>query len=274
MVTAQTGRRRALVTGASSGIGAAFAQRLGKEGFDLVVVARRRRRLETLAERLTRDAGVEVEVIAADLTDSDDVRRLEATIGEDAALELLVNNAGFGGYMPFLELDPDIAEALIRVHVLALTRLTRAALPAMLERGRGAVINVASLLGFTGSMPPQPLPHRATYASAKAYMITFTQALAHELDGTGVRLQVLCPGLVKTEFHEVAGFDRAQVPFPPMEPEEVVDASLTGLQLGEVICVPGLEDLEVLERAAEHQRAVFQTAIGGPLADRYATPCR
>ena len=218
-MSAGTGSRRALVTGASSGIGTAFAQRLAQEGFDLVVVARRRQRLEALAERLRADAGVEVDVIAADLTDPDKLRELEAHIAEDAALELLVNNAGFGGYKPFAELDRDVAEGLIRVHVLALTRLTRAALPGMIERGRGAVINVASLLAFTGSMPPQPLPHRATYAAAKAYMVTFTQALAHELDGTGVRMQALCPGLVKTEFHEVAGFDRAQVPFPPMEPE-------------------------------------------------------
>jgi uncharacterized protein len=262
--------RRALVTGASSGIGAAFARKLGQEGFDLIVVARRLERLEALAEELHRDAGVTVEVVAADLTDSNQLRQLEALIAETSALELLVNNAGFGGYMPFVDLDPEVAEALIRVHVLALTRLTRAALPGMVENGRGAIINVASLLAFTGSIPPQPLPHRATYASAKAYMVTFTQTLASELDQTGVRLQVLCPGLVKTEFHEVAGFDRAQVPFPPMEPEEVVDASLRGLELGEVICVPGLEDLELLEHVADKQRTVFQTAIGGQLAGRYA----
>jgi short-subunit dehydrogenase len=264
--------RRALVTGASSGIGAAFARKLGQEGFDLIVVARRRERLEALAKELHRDAGVAVEVVAADLTDSDQLRQLEGLVAEGDALDLLVNNAGFGGYMPFVELDPDIAEALIRVHVLGLTRLTRAALPRMVETGRGAIINVASLLAFTGSMPPRPLPHRATYASAKAFMVTFTQALANELDQTGVRLQVLCPGLVRTEFHEVAGFDRAQVPFPPMEAEEVVDASLKGLELGEVICVPGLEDPEILEHAADKQRTIFQTAIGGQLAGRYAAP--
>jgi short-subunit dehydrogenase len=165
-----SGSRRALVTGASSGIGAAFAQRLAQEGFDLIVVARRRQRLEALAESLRHDAGVEVDVSATDLTDPDQLSELETVIAEDAALELLVNNAGFGGYRPFVELDPDVAEALIRVHVLTLTRLTRAALPGMVEKGRGAVVNVASLLAFTGSIPPQPLPHRATYAAAKAYM--------------------------------------------------------------------------------------------------------
>jgi short-subunit dehydrogenase len=211
--------------------------------------------------------GAVVEVVGADLSDSEALQGVEAAAA--SGLRLLVNNAGFGGYRPFVELDPDVAEALVRVHVLALTRLTRAALPGMVENRRGAVVNVASLLAFTGSIPPQPLPHRATYAAAKAYMVTFTQALAHELDGTGVRLQVLCPGLVKTEFHEVAGFDRAQVPFPPMEPQEVVEASLTGLELGEVICVPGLEDPELLDNAAERQRAIFQTAIAGHVADRY-----
>ena len=265
-----TERRRALVTGASSGIGAAFARRLGADGFDLIVAARRRDRLEALAEQLRRDAGVEVDVVEADLADPDQLTQLEARIAADAALELLVNNAGFGGYMPFVNLDPDQAEALIRVHVLAMTRLTRAALPDMIQNGRGAIINVASLLAFTGSIPPQPLPHRATYAAAKACMVTFTQALANELQDTGVRLEVLCPGLVKTEFHEVAGFDRAQLPFPPMEPEEVVDAALIGLELGEVICVPGLEDPALIERATDQQRAIFQMAVPGPLAHRYA----
>jgi short-subunit dehydrogenase len=261
--------RRALVTGASSGIGAAFARRLGADGFDLMVVARRGERLEALAEELRRDAGIEVEVMPVDLTDPDQLADLEARIVADGSLELLVNNAGFGGYMPFIELDPDQAEALVRVHVLAMTRLTRAALPGMVERGRGAIINVASLLAFTGSIPPRPLPHRATYAAAKAYMVTFTQALSNELHGAGVQPQVLCPGLVKTEFHQVAGFDRAQLPFPPMEPEEVVDASFAGLELGEVICMPGLRDTELLEHALSQQRAIFQAASPGPLADRY-----
>jgi short-subunit dehydrogenase len=264
-------KRRAVVTGASSGIGAAFARRLGADGFDLIVVARRRERLDALAEQLRRDVGVDVEVVAADLTDSDQLADLEKRIEADGALELLINNAGFGGYMPFVELDPDQAEALIRLHVLAVTRLTRAALPGMIQNGLGAIINVASLLAFSGSIPPQPLPYRATYAAAKAYMVTFTQALAHELRDTGVRLEVVCPGLVRTEFHDVAGFDLSGVPFPQMEPEQLVIAALTGLELGEVICIPGLQDPELVEQAASQQRTIFQTATPGPLASRYAT---
>jgi short-subunit dehydrogenase len=262
-------KRRAVVTGASSGIGVAFARRLAADGFDLMVVARRRERLEALADQLRRDAGVGVEVVAADLTDPEQLAELEARVAADGSLELLVNNAGFAGYMPFVELDPDQAEALIRVHVLAVTRLTRAALPGMIQTGRGAIINVASLLAFTGSIPPEPLPSRATYAAAKAYMVTFTQALAHELRDTGVRLEVLCPGLVKTEFHRVAGFE-PRLPFPPMEPEEVADAALTGLELGEVICIPGLQNPELFEQASSQQRAIFQAASPGPLAARYA----
>ena len=143
---------RALVTGASSGIGAAFAERLARDGHDLIVVARRRDRLESLAEQLQASHHVNVEVIAADLSKPDDLMTVEKRIAEDNMLELLVNNAGFGGYMPFAELDPDKATELINLKVLAVTRLTRAALPGMLVRGHGSIINVSSRLAFSGSM--------------------------------------------------------------------------------------------------------------------------
>lgn len=271
MMAASEERPRALVTGASSGIGTAFAKRLARDGYDLVLVARRRERLEALAQELRGEDGVAAEVVVADLTDPQALQDVEAAAG--AGLGLLVNNAGFAGYKPFSALDPQTAEDLVRVHVLATTRLTRAALPTMVEQGSGAVVNVASLLAFTGSMPPAPLPHRVVYAAAKAYLVAFAQTLQHELEGTGVQVQVLCPGLVRTEFHEVAGIDRSQFPFPPLEPDEVVDASLVGLESAEVVCIPGLEDASVLDRRTQSERELFQAAAPGPLATRYrSTP--
>ena len=191
-----TTRPTALVTGASSGIGAAFAERLARDGYDLILVARRRERLEALAEHLRAVHGAGASVLAADLSRAGELAAVEQRLAEETALALLVNNAGFGGYMPFKDLDPDRAEELIGVQVIAVTRLTRAALPGMLARGRGAIVNVSSRLAFSGPLGSPPLPKRATYAAAKAYINTFTQILADELAGTGVQVQALCPGMV------------------------------------------------------------------------------
>lgn len=189
-----TERRRpcALITGASSGLGEAFAERLAADGHDLIVVARREDRLRALADRLRDRHGAATQVLVADLTAPEDLRRVEAQIAAGPALDLLVNNAGFGGYRPFLQLDPDRAEELIRLQVLAVTRLARAALPAMVARGRGALINVSSQLAFSAALPSPPLPPgRAVYAATKAYVNAFTQLLHGELAGTGVRVQAL-----------------------------------------------------------------------------------
>jgi len=258
------------VTGASSGIGAAFAERLARDQYDLVIVARRRERLEALAQRLQADQHVTVEVLAADLTQPDQLRAVEKRIAGDAALELLVNNAGFGGYMPFVALDPDRAEELIRLQVLAVTRLTRAALPGMVARGHGAIINVSSRLAFSAALPSPPLPKRAVYAATKAFINTFTQILHNELEGTGVRVQALCPGVVRTKFHERMGMDPARLPAGAITmPEAIVEASLAGLRLGEVICVPALDDPGLLPQLQESQRQVLEHSGSGAVAGRY-----
>jgi short-subunit dehydrogenase len=229
-------------------------------------VARRRDRLEALAQRLHDQYQAAVEVLVADLTKPDQLRTVERRIAEDSALDMLVNNAGFAGYMPFVQLDPDRAEELIDLHVVALTRLTRAALPGMIERGRGTIINVSSGLAFSGALPWPYLPKRATYAACKAYINTFTQLLHQELAGTGVQVQALCPGLVQTEFHQGMGME-----YPPdiMTPEVVVDASLAGLRLGEVICVPMLDDPNVLKQIEDSQHNIFANVRRGTPADRY-----
>jgi short-subunit dehydrogenase len=260
----------ALVTGASSGLGAAFAERFARDQFHLVLIARRRQRLEDLGRRLHIEHGVTVEVMTADLSSPKDLAAVEARIGELPDLARLVNNAGFGAYMPFVALEPDRAEELIRVQVVAVTRLTRAALPGMIARGEGAVINVSSRLAFSGPLASPPLPKRATYAGTKAFINTFSQILAGELEGTGVRVQALCPGLVATEFHEQVGIGPGAFPASiVMSPEDVVQASLAGLALGEVVCVPGLEDTELLAQVDEAKKKLFGESRSGTLAGRY-----
>jgi short-subunit dehydrogenase len=222
------------VTGASAGIGRAFAERLAREAWDLVLVARRRERLDELATKLRDAHARRVDVLTADLGSSAGVRALEARIADEPTLELLVNNAGFGTSGPFVELDRDAEEQETRLNVVALVRLTHAALGAFRRRGHGSVINVSSLAGF------QPAPYTATYAATKAFVNSFTQAVSEELRDSGVRLQLLCPGFTRTEFQEVAGARTEEVPeFAWMTPEAVVDASLTGLRRGELIVIPG-----------------------------------
>lgn len=225
--------RRALVTGASAGIGAAFARRLARDQMNLCLVARRRDRLEELAAELREHRGVEIEVRATDLTDPEGLRELAETVAARPP-DLLVNNAGFGTLGPFAELDPDQEERVIRLNVIALVRLTRAALPDMVERGHGAVINVSSMAGLA------PAPFTATYAASKAFVTSFSEALYEELRGTGVRIQALLPGFTRTEFQDRAGIDPGAVPdFAWMGPEEVVEASLAALERGEALCIPG-----------------------------------
>lgn len=227
-------RRLAIVTGASAGIGAAFAERLARDAYDLVLVARRRDRLDELAERLGRTHGRSVAVLAADLGSAEGVRAVEARIASEPALELVVNNAGFGTTGHFAELDRDAEEDEVRLNVLALLRLTHAAVAAFKARGHGSVINVSSLAGF------QPAPFNATYAATKAFVNSFTQAVSEELRGSGVRLQLLCPGFTRTEFQEVAGFASETIPDVAwMTAEAVVDASLEALRRGDLVVIPG-----------------------------------
>jgi short-subunit dehydrogenase len=263
--------RRAVVTGASSGIGAAFADRLARDGFDLVLVARRQDRLARLAAELHDQFGVEAQVLAADLTDAGSLKEVEARVAGDQALQMLVNNAGFGGYKPFMSIEPQLVDNLIDIHIRAVTRLTRAALPGMASRGTGSIINIASLLAMSGTLPPNPMPHRAVYAGAKAYLVAFTQALAGELGGTGVKVQVCLPGMVHTEFHTVQGFDTDAIGLKKMTPQDVVTACLSGLAQGEVMCVPALADTALVDRLGEAQRAVLKGGAmqGVALAERY-----
>jgi uncharacterized protein len=264
-------RPLALVTGASSGIGAAYAARLARDGYDLILVARRRDRLVALADRLHRETGTAAEPVEADLTDADALSQLESRATEDARLALVVNNAGLGGYRPFVEVEPKVIDELISVHVRAVARLTRAALPGMVRRGKGAVVNVASILALSGALPPNPLPYRAVYAGAKAFILAFTEALSGELAGSGVHVQACLPGLVDTEYHALVGRDLSKMP-PMMQAADVVVASLAAMARGEVVCLPGLDDAVLFERLADAERTVMINAGKPALAQRYRSP--
>jgi short-subunit dehydrogenase len=227
--------RRALVTGASSGIGAAFARRLAGDRYDLVLVARDKDRLNDLATELSGEHGIDVTPLPADLTKTVSLRKVERAIAADDTLEILINNAGFGTMGQFAELDVDREEEEVRLNALAVLRLTHAALPGMIARRRGAVVNVSSLAGL------QPAPTNATYAATKAFVNAFTESIHEELRGTGVQVQALCPGFTRTEFQERAGIDVSTIPEVAwMDASEVVEASLSGLRRGEVVCVPGV----------------------------------
>jgi len=227
----------ALVTGASAGIGERFAHELARRGHDLVLVARRVDRLEALASALARQHGVDAQALPADLANPADLESLESRISS-LPLALLVNNAGFGIGRSFLEIDAAAHETMIRVHVLAAVRLTRAVLPGMIERRRGAVVNVSSLAGLL----PQS-SSSTTYGATKCYLAFFSQALDAELRGTGVRVQALCPGLTQTEFHQRARIDTARMPaWLWMSADAVVAASLAGLERRGAVCIPGLRN--------------------------------
>jgi len=227
--------RRAVVTGASSGIGAAFARRLAGDRYDLVLVARDKQRLDELAAELTQRHGAQVTTLAADLTKTASLRKVERAVAADDGLEILINNAGFGTMGQFAELEIDREEEELRLNALAVLRLTHAALPGMIARRRGAVVNVSSLAGL------QPAPTNATYAATKAFVNAFSESIHEELRGTGVQVQALCPGFTRTEFQARAGIDTSAIPEVAwMDADEVVEASLSGLRRGEVVCVPGV----------------------------------
>lgn len=257
----------AVVTGASSGIGRSYAERLASNGMDVVVVARRMEPLDALKRELER-GGVRVRSIVADLARAEDVQRLVTELAT-LPVELLVNNAGIAHYMPFAQLPVESARELVDVNALAPVLLTRAAIPGMVARGRGAIINVASLLAFSGAARAPQLPQRAVYAATKAFLVTFTEILAAELAGTGVKIQVVCPGVVRSEFHSRQGIDMSQV--PRMEPDQIVTASLADLERGVVVSIPAMPDESAKARFDDAASALVAVARRSELPERYRT---
>ena len=251
----------ALVTGASSGIGKAFAERLAADGYDLIVVGRRRDRLEELAASLP----VNTQVVVADLASDDGIDAI-AELCVTQPITMLVNNAGVAHYMPIAELPAEKARELVHVKVVAPTMLTRAAVPGMLSRGTGTILNVAGMIAFSGPAPSSQMPRRAVYAGTLAHTVAMSQTLSAELEGTGIRVMAVCPGVVATEFHTVQGMDLSAV--PRMSAEDVVRGALRGLEIGEVVCAPGVEDYGLLQSVFDAELAAFR-AQSPQLAKRY-----
>lgn len=228
-------RTLALITGASSGIGAAYARLLAAD-HNLVLVARRADRLADLAASL-RQAGATVEVLPADLSTQEGITTVTDRLAE-GDVRLLISNAGAGGYAPLTDVDPVEVTRLLTLNAVAPVQLVRAALPGMLAADQGTVITVASLLAFSAGIADPRMPRRTIYASAKAATVAFTRALSNELAGTAIRTQVVCPGVVATDFNQGAGHN---IPSATTA-EDVAAASLAGLRLGETICLPSVED--------------------------------
>lgn len=237
MNATQTADRKgtALVTGASSGIGALYADRLARQGYDLILVARGRASLDELGTHLTRHTPQSVEVMVADLGKSQDILRVETRLRTDPTITMLVNNAGVGALGTLLESDVDKMEQMIALNVNAVMRLSFAAVPGFVQRGGGAIINIASVLAL------RPELFNGVYAASKAFVLAFSQSLRHELSDKGVRVQVVLPGATATKFWRDAGTPVEQLPSNlVMSGEDMVDAALAGFDLGEFATVPSL----------------------------------
>lgn len=233
--------RTALITGASSGIGTSFARKLASQGYDLVLIARREAKLTQLAVELQAQFHIKSETLVADLSHPDDIERVEERIVELTNLELLINNAGFGIPGMFAEVPLNKTLTMIDVHVLASVRLSHAALLGMITRNKGAIVNVSSVGAFI------PRAGDATYCATKAYLVAFSQALQGELLGTGIQIQVLCPGFVPTEFLDHPDYEMLQIKHKIPKwlwtsAEEVVEQSFRSLKRDQVICIPGFKN--------------------------------
>ncbi len=228
--------KTAVITGATSGIGEAFARKFAKQGYDLVITGRRQEKIDAVAEQIRQKYGVNVDVILAELSDEKGVREVANNI-KGREIEILVNNAGFGANTLYHASDLIVMEQLAKVNVLAPMELIHAILPSMVERRKGTIINISSEGVYV------IVPKNAVYSGAKAFLKSFTEGLHLDLMGTGVRVMALCPGLTHTDFHEKMGMDRSrqinrgQIKW--MSADEVVEIALNDLEKGKVICIPG-----------------------------------
>ncbi|AYG60641.1 SDR family NAD(P)-dependent oxidoreductase [Rhizobium jaguaris] len=254
----------ALVTGASTGIGALYAHRLAQRGYDLILVARNCDRLTTLAQRLTAETGRTVEIIAADLNEKADLARVEETLHSDASITLLVNNAGVGGTAPLLASDIDKMEQMINLNVTALTRLTYAAVPGFVARGGGAIINIASIV----AVAPEVL--NGVYGGSKAFVLAFSQSLKHELADKNIKVQVVLPGATATDFWGIAGTPVEHLPNEiVMSAEDLVDSALAGFDQGEFATVPALPEIAQWNAYEGARQAMMPNLSRAKPAERY-----
>lgn len=257
---------KALITGASSGIGAIYADRLSRRGYDLVLVARNTERLNVLATRIREQTGQQVEVVTADLNNKTDLRHVEELLRKDTTIDTLVNNAGIGATAPLLDADIDKMEDMIALNINALTRLTYAAVPGFVSRGTGTIINIASVVAIA----PEVL--NGVYGGSKAYVLAFSQSLVHELKDKNVRVQVVLPGATATDFWGIAGVPVEHLPTAiVMSAEDMVDAALAGFDQGEFATIPALPDAaDLAAYEAARQKLMPNLSLSTPAA-RYTT---
>ena len=256
------GKPTVLVTGASSGIGAVYADRFAKRGHDLVLVARDRARLETLAARLRAEAGVAIDILVADLTKGADIAAVEERLRADARIGILVNNAGAAAHGGFLDQSPDDVGSLIDLNVTALTRLASAIAPRLAKSGSGAIINIGSVVGLA------PEFGMSVYGATKAFVLFLTQGLHHELGPKGVYVQAVLPSVTRTEIWERSGRDVNALP-AVMETGELVDAALVGFDKRETVTIPPLPDARQWAALDAARQSMVPNFMQTHAAERY-----
>jgi len=254
----------AVITGASGGIGAVYADRFAKRGYDLFLIARDEKRLGEVAARLSAQYGVAVRTLTTDLTDRPSLLALEAQLKADDTISVLVNNAGFGGTKSLVDSDVDELENMIFLNVTALTRLTSAVLPKLIAKNAGAVINVSSVVAVN----PDAL--NGTYSGSKAYVLNFTQSLFKTLKDSGVQVQAVLPGATRTDFWDRAGLPVHNLPEKNvMSAEDCVDAALAAFDAKELVTIPALPDVEVWNRYEQARLALYPFLSSNEAAARY-----
>jgi len=251
-----------LITGASTGIGATYAERFARRGHDLVLVARDQDRMEALAARLRAESGVQIDILKADLTNGDDLGRVEARLREDEKIGILVNNAGAAAHGGFADQDAEAVDWLIRLNVTSLTRLTAAVVPRFIRQGQGAIINLASVLALA------PEISFGVYSATKAFVLTLSQSLQVELAPKGIYVQAVLPAATRTEIWERSGRDVNQIP-GVMEVGELVDAALVGFDRHETVTIPPLPDAGQWEAFNGARQAMLPNFLQSRAAERY-----
>ena len=253
----------ALVTGSSTGIGAIYADRLARRGYDLILVARNAQRLNAAAEHLRAETGAKVTVLAADLANSADLARVEAVLRDDATITMLVNNAGVGSVASILQADVDKMEAMIDVNITALTRLTYAVAPAFVARRKGAIINISSAVAIAVENL------NGVYSASKSYVLSFGHSLQKDLADKGVRIQTVLPAATATEFWDIAGYAPQKTSDTSMRAEDLVDAALAGFDAGELVTIPALHEAEAWTQWERERREMGSKFRNPKPAPRY-----
>ncbi|SDO70395.1 hypothetical protein SAMN05216303_102136 [Rhodoferax sp. OV413] len=263
-MTHPSSKKVALVTGASSGIGAVYADRLAARGYDLILVARRADRLEALCAQVSKAHGIKAEAIVADLTQDQDVARIETILATNGDVQILVNNAGLARLAPAAQMAANDVGSQIALNITALTRLTQAAVPAFVARNQGLIINIASALAV------HSLPISAIYSGTKAFVLQYSRGLQQELAETGVKVQLLLPASTATEIWDLSGVPLAALNKETlMTTENMVDAALAGLDQGETITWPSVADASLWEKYEAARSALFAGTQAGKPAPRY-----